>query len=124
MALVKLKETSGKAVVKKVQKQVRLGENGTILVQIKNTNTGRARGMSLTVEQHQDLLSEDFQKDIHECAKTEKSGKYAFITPKGIAYRLDGRATPVSLTYEGWKEYFSLKPEIENLYDLAIDEQE
>lgn len=125
MALVKIDKTKGKAVVnKKQQPQVRLGEKGTIAVQIKSTNSERARGVSLTVEQHRDLLSKEFQQDIHECARTGKSGKYAFITPKGIAYRLDGRTVPVSFTYEGWKEYFGLQSQIEELFDLAIDEQD
>lgn len=113
MALVKNTATANTGKTAKNAPAVRLNpENGNIVVRITKTNSDRARGVSLSRADHRELLSPEFRADLENVIKTGKNGEYVKKTEKGYAVKVDSAPVAVSLTEEGWNEYFGLESEI------------
>ena len=110
MALVKnTANTSGKAV--KTADAVRV-ENGKVIVRITKTASGKVRGVGLTKENHLELLSDEFRADLAAAVKAKGNGEFVKKTDNGYSVKLEGVAVPVSMTEEGWNEYFGLADQI------------
>jgi hypothetical protein len=113
MALVKNTATATKGKTAKAVDAVRLNTaNGNLVVRITKSNSARARGISLSKEDAMDLLSTEFRADLENVIKTGKDGEFVKKTEKGFAVKVSSAAVAISLTEEGWNEFFGLESQI------------
>ena len=113
MALVKsASEKSGKSV--KSVAAVRMGDKGNLIVRITKGNTERARGITMSNEDFRELLGNEFKAELN---KVKAGGTSEFVkkTEKGFSVKVTSAAVAISLTAEGWDEFFSLENEIVGL---------